>query len=90
MDVPPPMYVQPDRLTLSARDDVTPIVSDDPDGLIGLPTVDTDGVNVAQDNKEQTLYNSESDSVTIMEQGVESWPVPQCGGSVHYKGGGHY
>ena len=80
VDVPPPMYVQPDRLTLSARDDVTPIVSDDPDRLIGLPTVDTDGVNVAQDNKEQTLYYSESDSVTIMEQGVESWPVPSVVG----------
>ena len=76
VDVPLPMYVQPDRLTLSPRDDVTPIVSDEPDRLIGLPTVDTDGVNVAQDNKEQTLYNSESDSVTIMEQGVELWPVP--------------
>ena len=76
VDVPPPMYVQPDRLTLSPRDDVTPIVSDNPDRLIGLPTVDTDGVNVAQDNKEQTLYNSESDSVTIMEQVVESLPVP--------------
>ena len=80
VDVPPPMYVQPDRLTLSPRDDVTPIVSDEPDRLIGLPTVDTDGVNVAQDNKEQTLYNSESDSVTIMEQGVESWPVPRVVG----------
>ena len=80
VDVPPPMYVQPDRLTLSARDEVTPIVSDDPDRLIGLPTVDTDGVNVAQDNKEQTLYNSESDSVTIMKQGVESWPVPSVVG----------
>ena len=76
VDVPLPMYVQPDRLTSSPRDDVTPIVSDEPDRLIGLPTVDTDGVNVAQDNKEQTLYNSESDSVTIMEQGVELWPVP--------------
>ena len=80
VDVPLPMYVQPDRLTLSPRDDVTPIVSDEPDRLIGLPTVDTDGVNVAQDNKEQTLYNSESDSVTIMEQGVESWPVPSVVG----------
>ena len=80
VDVPPPMYVQPDRLTLSPRDDVTPIVSDNPDRLIGLPTVDTDGVNVAQDNKEQTLYNSESDSVTIMEQGVDSWPVPSVVG----------
>ena len=76
VDVPLPMYVQPDQLTLSPRDDVTPIVSDEPDRLIGLPTVDTDGVNVAQDNKEQTLYNSESDSVTIMEQGMELWPVP--------------
>ena len=76
VDVPLPMYVQLDRLTLSPRDDVTPIVSDEPDRLIGLPTVDTDGVNVAQDNKEQTLYNSESDSVTIMEQGMELWPVP--------------
>ena len=80
VDVPPPMYVQPDRLTLSPRDDATPIVSDSPDRLIGLPTVDTDGVNVAQDNKEQTLYNSESDSVTIMEQGVQSLPVPSVVG----------
>ena len=80
VDVPPPMYVQPDRLTLIPRDDVTPIVSDNPDRLIGLPTVDTDGVKVAQDNKEQTLYDSESDSVTIMEQGVESWPVPSVVG----------
>ena len=69
VDVPLPMYVQPDRLTLSPRDDVTPIVSNEPDRLIGLPTVDTDGVNVAQDNKEQTLYNSESDSVTIIGTG---------------------
>ena len=80
VDVPPPMYVQPDRLTLNPEDDVTPIVSDNPDRLIGLPTIDTDGVNVAQDNKEQTLYDSESDSVTIMEQGVESWPVPSVVG----------
>ena len=77
-------------LRLSPREDVTPIVSDNPDRLIGLPTVDTDGVNVAQDNKEQTLYNSESDSVTIMEQGVGVIARAQCGGSVHYNGGGHY
>ena len=57
VDVPLPMYVQPDRLTLSPRDDVTPIVSDNPDRSIGLPTVDTDGVNVAQEYMEQTLYN---------------------------------
>ena len=47
---------------------------------IGLPTVDTDGVNVAQEYMEQTLYNSENDSVTIMEQEVESWPVPSVVG----------
>ena len=80
VDVPLPMYVQPDRLTLSPRDDVTPIVSDNPDRSIGLPTVDTDGVNVAQEYMEQTLYNSENDSVTIMEQEVESWPVPSVVG----------
>ena len=76
VDVPPPMYVQPDRLTMSPRDDVTPIVSDNPDRLIGLPTIDTDGVNVVQGHKEQTLYNSESDSVTVREQVVELLPVP--------------
>ena len=90
VDVPPPMYVQPDRLTLSPRDDVTPIVSDNPDRLIGLPTVDTDGVNVAQDNKEQTLYNSESDSVNYNGTGGGAVARAQCGGSVHYSGGGHY
>ena len=80
VDVPLPMYVQPDRLPLSPRDDVTPIVSDNPDRSIGLPTVDTDGVNVGQEYMEQTLYNSENDSVTIMEQEVESWPVPSVVG----------
>ena len=80
VDVPLPMYVQPDRLTLRQRDDVTPIVSDNPDRSIGLPTVDTDGVNVAREYMEQTLYNSENDSVTIMEQEVESWPVPSVVG----------
>ena len=80
VDVPLPMYVQPDRLPLSPRDDVTPIVSDNPDRSIGLPTVDTDGVNVAQEYMEQTLYNSENDSVTIMEQEVESLPVPSVVG----------
>ena len=80
VDVPLPMYVQPDRLPLSTRDDVTPIVSDNPDRSIGLPTVDTDGVNVGKEYMEQTLYNSENDSVTIKEQEVESWSsvVGQC------------
>ena len=74
VDVPLPMYVQPDRLPVSTRDDVTPIVSDNPDRLIGLPTVDTDGVNVGKEYREETLYNSENDSVTIKEREVESWP----------------
>ena len=82
VDVPLPMYVQPDRLPLSTRDDVTPIVSDNPDRLIGLPTFDTDGVNVGKEYREETLYNSENDSVTIKEREVESWPrssvVGQC------------
>ena len=74
--VPPPMYVQPDRLTLSPGDDVTPLVSNNPDRLIGLPTVNTDGVSKTKDNREQTLYNSDSDYVTITGQGVEPLPVP--------------
>ena len=82
VDVPLPMYVQPDRLPVSTRDDVTPIVSDNPDRLIGLPTFDTDGVNVGKEYREETLYNSENDSVTIKEREVESWPrsrvVGQC------------
>ena len=60
---------------MSPRDDVTPIVSDEPDRLIGLPMVDTDGVNEGQGNMEQALYNRESDSVTVMEQVVELLPV---------------
>ena len=75
MDVTPPMYVQPDRLVRSSRDDVTLIVSDQPDRVIGLPIVNTDGVNEGQGNMEQTLYNRESDSVTVMEQAVELLPV---------------
>ena len=82
VDVPLPMYVQPDRLPVSTRDDVTPIVSDNPDRLIGLPTFDTDGVNVGKEYREETLYNSENDSVTIKEREVELWPrssvVGQC------------
>ena len=75
VDVTPPMYVQPDRLAMSPRDDVTPIVSDQPDRLIGLPIVNTDGGNEGQRNMEQTLYNRESDSVTVTEQAVELLPV---------------
>ena len=74
--VPPPMYVQPDRLNLSPVDDVTSLVSNNPDRLIGLPTVNTDGVGNTKDNREQTLYNSDSDYFTITGQGVEPLPVP--------------
>ena len=74
--VPPPMYVQPDRLTLSPVDDVTSLMSNNPDRSIGLPTVNTDGVRKTKDNREQTLYNSDSDCVTITGQGVEPLPVP--------------
>ena len=80
VDVPLPMYVQPDRLPLSTRDDVTPFVSDKPDRLIGLPTVDTDGVNVGKEYMEQTLFDSEKDSVTIKERKVESWPMSSAVG----------
>ena len=80
VDVPLPMYVQPDRLPLSTRDDVTPFVSDKPDRSIGLPTVDTDGVNVGKEYMEQTLYDSENDSVTIKEREVESWPMSSAVG----------
>ena len=42
----------------------------------------TDGVNVGKEYREETLYNSENDSVTIKEREVESWPrssvVGQC------------
>ena len=75
VDVTPPMHVQPDRLAMSPRDDVTPIVRDQSDRLIGLPIVNTDGGNEGQRNMEQTLYNRESDSVTVTEQAVELWPV---------------
>ena len=75
MDVTPPMYVQPDRLVRGPRNDVTPIVSDQPDRVIGLPIVNTDGVNEGQENMEQTLYNRESVSVTVMEKAVELLPV---------------
>ena len=74
VDVPLPMYVQPDRLPVSTRDDVTPIVSNDPDRLIGLPTVDTDGLNRGKEYRKETLYNSVNASVTIKEREVESWP----------------
>ena len=57
-------------------DDVTSLVSNNPDRLIGLPTVNTDGVGKTKDNREQTLYNSDSDYVTITGQGVEPLPVP--------------
>ena len=80
VDVPLPMYVQPDRLPLSTRDDVTPFVSDKPDRSIGLPTVDTDGVNVGKGYMEQTLFDSEKDSVTIKERRVESWPMSSAVG----------
>ena len=80
VDVPLPMYVQPDRLPLNTRDDVTPFVSDKPDRLIGLPTVDTDGVNVGKEYMEQTLFDSEKDSVTIKEREVESWPMSSAVG----------
>ena len=88
--VPPPMYVQPDRLTLSPGDDVTPLVSNNPDRLIGLPTVNTDGVSKTKDNREQTLYNSDSDYVTITGTGDGAVTRAQCGSSVHYSGGGQY
>ena len=74
VDVPLPMYVQPDRLPVSTRNDVTRIVNNDPDGLIGLPTVDTDGVNRGKEYRKEILCNSENASVTIKEREVESWP----------------
>ena len=67
-------------LPLSTRDDVTPVMSDKPDRSIGLPTVDSDGVNVGKEYMEQTLFDGEKDSVIIKERKVESWPMSSAVG----------
>ena len=69
VDVPLPMYVQPDRLPVSTRDDVTPIVSDNPpikeQTDIGAVSLSSDSGMHSVDGEWDCMstYSGESDSI---------------------------
>ena len=69
VDVPLPMYVQPDRLPVSTRDDVTPIVSDNPpikeQTDLGAVSLSSDSGMHSVDGEWDCMstYSGESDSI---------------------------